>query len=241
MKYRTGPALWLSNIFRSLPSPFIEVCDSLRFLNGSRHSPFLFFHVPKAGGTSISNLLYGKNLPHVSASTIKKCLPSYFNSKPSFVVIRNPFIRAISAYNFVLGCGTSKVWVDYHPIYTSPAFLDSESFYTSILPCLIQNKVNPVFLPQANFFTSNSRIIVDKIFILEDTMPLSLFLHSVLEGSNIPILNKMTSHAAPALISSAAFQALTDIYSFDLEIYSTALNTDLPTFLHEMHDHLVLQ
>ena len=241
MNYRTGPSLWISTIFRSLPSPLIEVCDSIRFLSGSRNSPFLFFHVPKAGGTSISKLLYDKNLPHVSAATIKKWLPSYFSSKPTFAVIRNPFIRAISAYNFVLGCGTSEVWVDYHPTYCKPSFLDPESFYTSILPHLIQNRVNPVFMPQSNFFTLKSRIIVDNVFMLEDPTALSLFLSSALDDPFIPTLNKSPFNSSPLTLSSSSFHSLVDLYSLDLEIYAKVLKSDLSNFLQEMHDMLVLQ
>lgn len=231
MNYRTGLARWLSSSFRSLPSPFLQLTDSLRFLIGSRHSPLLFFHVPKSGGTSISRLLYGKNLPHVSAHSVRRVFPAYFASRPSFVLIRNPLLRAISAYNFVLRGGTSDVWVDYHPIYDDPSFADADNYYQKILPSLIRDRVNPVFLPQSIYFMSGGRIIVDQVFVLEEMRPLLLFLSSHIGNRPMPKLNSSPISSSCLKISSNSFESLARIYSVDIEVYSSYLKIDSADFL----------
>lgn len=232
--------MWLSFCFRLLPHDFVDTINSLRFLIGSRHSPVLFFHVPKSGGTSINSLLYGKNLPHISAHSVQRVFPAYFASKPSFVLIRNPFLRAISAYNFVLRGGTTDVWVDYHPVYEQTAFADADTYFQLILPNLIRDRVNPVFLPQSSYFMSKGKKTVDHVFILEKMQPLQVFLSRYIENFFIPQLNSSPVNPSLLKISSESFESLVNLYSIDLEVYASSLETDLSFFLQTMKDKLVL-
>jgi len=63
--------------------------------------PYIFIHVPKTGGTSISHALnlYG----HCCHEPISK-YPRYLTEKVfTFAFVRNPFDRILSAYNYLRG------------------------------------------------------------------------------------------------------------------------------------------
>jgi chondroitin 4-sulfotransferase 11 len=78
-----------------------------------RNFDLVFIHVPKAAGTSISNALYGVDVPHYTMQHYLKVDPFFFSQVPSFAVVRNPFERVFSAYRFLVQGGTRDVDVRY--------------------------------------------------------------------------------------------------------------------------------
>ncbi|MDA5562758.1 sulfotransferase family 2 domain-containing protein [Cobetia sp. MMG027] len=65
----------------------------------------IFIHIPKAAGTSVLAALGKKGekgRDHVSWQTYKKADSKKFNNYFKFSFVRNPYDRALSAYNYIL-------------------------------------------------------------------------------------------------------------------------------------------
>ena len=72
----------------------------------------LYVHIPKTGGTSVSNILYGRNLPHFTASFYQLALGPRFSSLTRFATIRHPTKRLLSAWNFLRAGGSASIAAD---------------------------------------------------------------------------------------------------------------------------------
>lgn len=84
---------------RTSPGEYsLQGCDKLRCV---------FVHVPKSGGLSVNQALFGnKGGGHRTVETYKKALgPLTYYRYFSFTFVRNPFSRLVSAYTFLKGGG----------------------------------------------------------------------------------------------------------------------------------------
>src|SRR5207302_4792563 len=75
-----------------------------RYLRASGH---LFIHIPKNAGVSISQAIYGRQVWHRTASFFRDSDPDYFSGRVSFAVVRNPWDRLVSAYEYHRAGGTA--------------------------------------------------------------------------------------------------------------------------------------
>lgn len=68
----------------------------------------IFIHVPRTGGSSIETALAGRRVPfkefrgekHLTASNAKKLYSEYWDDYFTFTIVRNPWDRVVSHYNF---------------------------------------------------------------------------------------------------------------------------------------------
>ena len=78
----------------------------------SRLNNYIFFHIPKCGGTSISEILPNKekvkliqhtHLDYISTKFAfeKNNELNFFNNSKKFAIVRNPFDRVISLYCYI--------------------------------------------------------------------------------------------------------------------------------------------
>lgn len=78
----------------------------------SRSNNYIFFHIPKCGGTSISEILPNKekvkliqhtHLDYISTKFAfeKNNELNFFNNSKKFAIVRNPFDRVISLYCYI--------------------------------------------------------------------------------------------------------------------------------------------
>ncbi len=58
----------------------------------------LFIHIPKNGGTSISQTLYDTHIGHNTIRYYRAALPMMIETMPIFAVLRDPADRFLSAY-----------------------------------------------------------------------------------------------------------------------------------------------
>jgi hypothetical protein len=61
----------------------------------------IFIHIPKNAGTSISSAVYGRTLGHVPVSRYKAFDQSKFNRYFKFAIVRNPWDRLHSAFEYL--------------------------------------------------------------------------------------------------------------------------------------------
>lgn len=118
--------------------------------------------MPKAAGTSINKALYGRTLGHYSASEVKSTFPALFEKAYIFSMVRNPWDRALSAYQFAKMGKTESMGVYRPQQYQIPEFDTFERFVCDWLPSQNLPKSDFIFQPQYRFvFDSDDVLIVD--------------------------------------------------------------------------------
>ena len=153
-----------------------------------REAGVIFIHIPKNGGTSINQALYGQFMGHYSASAVAKNVPKLFESLPLFAISRNPWDRCASAYRFAVsgsgGNAPKTVAMSHHPDYLSPQFESFEKFVCEWLPAQDLSKIDYVFQPQINFVDAgDKKPIVDFMGKIEDMSKVTEYLSEILESS----------------------------------------------------------
>ncbi len=71
---------------------------------------FFFIHVPKTAGKSLRLSLFGHEhgARHCSASHLKRCYGSQWNTFFTFCLVRNPYDRLYSAYRYLCSGGNQQ-------------------------------------------------------------------------------------------------------------------------------------
>jgi hypothetical protein len=110
----------------------------------------VFIHVPKAAGTSINSALYGvPQTSHLKAKDFKRYNPEVFNKAYSFAVLRNPWDRLVSAYEFARSGGSE---IRYHRANLKEKMLSRDfRYFLESLQELHLPELDPVFWPQSDF------------------------------------------------------------------------------------------
>jgi hypothetical protein len=65
----------------------------------------IFIHIPKNGGTSIKRCLYREDPGHLTSRFYAFAAPELLDSSDSFAIIRDPFDRFMSAFDFLIRGG----------------------------------------------------------------------------------------------------------------------------------------
>jgi hypothetical protein len=164
----------------------------------------LFIHIPKNGGTSLIKALNISKVTHIKASeyTNKEGQQSELTKKYSFSVVRNPYERFISLYNY------ARMEISYYHNNIEPEkskygkHMDYEILKNSTIgECarlLVEGKLkHDVFWnhwePQYTWVVSEGKIKVKKIYKLEDLNELVFdFKKYFDEEVLVPTLNKST-------------------------------------------------
>lgn len=162
-----------------------------KYINLYSKNKLVFIHIPKAAGTSVTELLYGKRNGHLSAKVVKSRLKN-FESKISFSVSRNPYTRLESAYRFAKLGNTKNGAISDAKKYQVKEFSTFESFVKEWLVNQNVESLDPVFQPQYKFVCNNKEeFLLDKIFKLENLTDLEVFLSNELDKKvKIGVINK---------------------------------------------------
>ncbi|GBR52700.1 hypothetical protein AA106555_1006 [Neokomagataea thailandica NBRC 106555] len=153
-------------------------------------SGVLFVHVPKNGGTSICDQLYGGVMMHETIRYYRHVAPEMVRILPSFAIWRDPVERFVSAWSFAKKGGTDRVSI--HPS-VNEQYRSLHSLNDALDMVEAANSpydLDHVFRPQ-HWYVCNRKgeLAVSKLFTMEqiDTLPKHI---PQLKTRSIPHLNK---------------------------------------------------
>ncbi len=193
-----------------------------------RKNNILFIHVPRCGGTSISTAIYGYVRDHHPASYFRNVDHAFFLSAFKFAVIRDPILRALSAYKCILNKGAADVALDRgwqlktKHIKTLDNYIGFLEENSSRL-----HQLDFIMRPQVHFvLDTNGELLVDKLFRLEIDMEAINSLFRSWGLCEVPHLN-----AAPPIDlkpDHRQIDRLAALYAADVRLYK-----DLAHLNHE--------
>lgn len=124
---------------------------------------YMFIHVPKVAGTSLSMKLYGLEVGHHKARNAKIISEKKFNDVFSFAFVRNPYDRAVSSYSYMKQGGTKDM-----PVLDDTSFIQPYETFQDFVVNWLQYKdaknCGEMFEPQVEFLCSKEgEVLVDYV------------------------------------------------------------------------------
>ncbi|EWH11147.1 chondroitin 4-O-sulfotransferase [Catenovulum agarivorans DS-2] len=182
----------------------------------------LFIHIPKAAGTSIARSLYGRNVGHRKADFYQKVSRSQFEELFSFAFTRNPWSRAVSAYQFAKQGGTNLVQPRNDSIFKSKYFESFDNFVLNWLSYIDFDEEDLIFEPQYRYVCDKTGAIIVNFIgktenISEDITYVQEKLRTVI---NIDHLNQSKHENYLEFYSTKTIDAIAKIYEKDIELFS---------------------
>lgn len=171
------------NLKSMLPDNLLLGQLVLRRAPAWQQAKLIFVHVPKNGGTSINNALYGRFMGHFRVRDIERVRPDLLRTQPSLAVTRNPWARAYSAWNFARKGAemTDGAQIRHAERYRGAEFASFERFVMDWLPGRDLGREDYVFRPQTQFLlTRAGQVGVAHLGRIEDTGTYLPFLEETL-------------------------------------------------------------
>lgn len=156
----------------------------------------VFIHIPKAAGTSINQVLYGRFMGHMRVVDVRRWAPAAVKSLPSFAITRNPWDRLVSAYRFAIrGTGVGRgiqAAIQQPKQYRIPEFDCFDTFVTEWLSRRDVAKLDYVFQPQSLFVCDKAgRVAVDHLGRIENLGPtLDFVSRTIGRPLKLPVSNR---------------------------------------------------
>ena len=124
------------------------------------HAGIAFIHIPRSAGTSVTDALYGRFIGHFTIRQLMWVGGTQVLALPRFTIVRNPWDRLVSAYEFVrAGAGShgpSVVQVAHAHRYQTKTFTSFERFVEEYLNTHEPRDMDGVFRPQAHYALNNA-------------------------------------------------------------------------------------
>lgn len=225
------PALLMKDWIRSnLTAAFMSASESnqtskfiskIVYANVSKsvnRSKKLFIHIPKNSGTSISKILYGRNLPHFTIQFYRHICPDLVENNESFAVIRNPVERFVSSCKFIMSGKTDVMMVDRWTMRKFKGCVNLMDFANRLAADskLIDNCIP--FHRQSSYVYDGGKIAVNRLFNMSSHSGIKK-IESFL-GQKLPIINKSN---ASLDISASDINFIQMLYKDDMDLYESLL------------------
>ena len=148
------------------PSGFVKRCGMAEHNFWKRHLEgeynFIFIHINKCGGTSIEHHLgLPKRMHFTSKDAIKKIGIDKWNEYYTFSLVRHPYSRIVSLYNYRTNTNANRM--KYHPVeineWVRLCFKEKCRFYQ--WPRVMS-------LPSVDWLTVDGKIAVDEVLKIEE-------------------------------------------------------------------------
>ena len=185
-------------------------------------------HIPKTAGTSVTKSIYGTdaNYTHYNWEDLKIVLKENFYNYFSFTIVRNPWDRCLSAYEFLrLGGDNEKDRLFYEK--NMSAFQTFEEFVKiGLSKKKIYNWVH--FMPQSNFiFSKNDKCMVDYILRFENISNDYDFIKNKLGGSKLLKYKvNRTNHNYQKFYDNDMKNIVSDRYYRDIKLLKYKFETE---------------
>jgi hypothetical protein len=181
----------------------------------------LFIHIPKAAGTSVTNVLYGRRIGHFTLAQYLLYLNNQFSdSIYTFTVVRNPITRIYSAWKFARLGGTEEGAVNNFQKYQQELFATFDSFVMNWLQYQNLNTCEILFRTQCHFVNipNSEKEMSMEVFYFEKLQELELRLSEKL-GKKIlfPHKNVVGEKLELTKFNPETIKKLCELYSCDFE------------------------
>lgn len=183
----------------------------------------IFVHIPKAAGTSVSKAFYGSRQGHHTALAYKMADPARFEKYFKYSIVRNPYSRLYSTYNYLLNSPHTEdsEWAKEN----IASYLDFNDFV-----CRWVNEENIMrwkhFLPQVFFVCdTDENLIVDDIGKIEEIDDIFSKVSKRLGyAGSLPQENKMGSskYAYRSSYTNESIAIVARVYEADLRLFKYA-------------------
>lgn len=222
MKAQHTLKFWARHVLRrALPSGTFERLDQSRRWRHYRKAGIVFIHVPKAAGSSVTEVLYGGRLGHHPATELMREDPEGWAALDKFAIVREPIARFLSAYAFAMNGGTQQGAIRWRPEYEQQALRDANVFVRDYLARGGILEKDIVFWPQTHFVCGDSGQPATglRLFTTAQFAAVEQFLAQ--QGHTAPTrLNRGQPPAGLNLdLNPDTHRLLAEIYARDLEWY----------------------
>ena len=156
--------------FQNIPQPIRMQINIFRAKKYWKRTGVIFIHIPKNGGTSVNNALYGRFMGHYSVSDIAVLNKDFLSNLPTLAISRNPWTRLYSAYSFAQkeSANTLNSKIHNAKLYNQNTFDSFERFVNEWLVYQDIRSLDQIFRPQIDFIKRQDNVIaVNHIGMLE--------------------------------------------------------------------------
>lgn len=126
-----------------------------------RRVGLVYVHVPRTGGTSLSDTVFDFWIDHFTVRQHNLTMPPDVMALPRFSIVRNPWEKLLSTWSFIaMGRGhDERIFVMNRHRFDMPEFATFERFVLDWLPAQDMRFVDHLFLPQINFLRDHANEI----------------------------------------------------------------------------------
>jgi len=183
----------------------------------------IFFHIPKAAGTSVCFSMFGYQVGHLNFNKLYYSNPRKASEYYKFTFVRNPWARLVSAYHFLLKGGmnsTDKNWAKIN-------LIEFSSFGDFVRSWVNDENINSYihFIPQYKFISDGNGVIkadfVGKTENIETDFPIviaKLGMDSALLHLN-ETKNNSDSKSYMDLYDEETKGIVASVYARDIELF----------------------
>ena len=191
-----------------------------------RHHQLIFIHIPKNGGSTISNDIYGRFLGHILYSEIQRYSEQTVNDLRAFAVLRDPVDRFISAYNYArYGSNDEESAIRFDHFLRVRRFQNLNTFCEHFLLTKNFKNFDQIFWPQIEFL----RPCKDKASLIHCTPIDKLHLaYADLGLKSGPSHRNFSGTNPKSRLSDSLATELYKIYKEDLRLYTQVSNSKNP-------------
>lgn len=186
-------------------------------LFSNANKDLIFIHIPKAAGISVVKALYNTEAScHASALDYLVQNSTLFERAQVISLVRNPYTRLLSAYNYLMQggrCELDEVWKERYLL----PYKDVNDFIQNGLDIAINEKAEH-FIPQVNFLYRDNELLVNFIGKIERVSEFERYVSDVL-GREIKLSNENKSDSLESLesLTPDSISAINKLYKLDFE------------------------